>query len=449
MTQRETILRLAAALAAILPSMLAAQTGGSTQDPAPQPQASLEERLRALEARLDAKDGEMQALEKKLAAKSEATKWYDKLSIRGYGQIRYTTLYNENNTPNLSVPNDRSVNEAETLLLRRGRVILSGDVTDRLFVYAQSDFAGSVTSGADSAVQMRDFYGDIAIDADKEHRFRLGQSKVPFGWVNLQSSQNRAPIERPDALNSAFEGERDMGAYYYWAPKHIRDLFRDLVRSGRKGSGDYGVLGIGAFAGQGPNRSDQNGEVHWVARASYPFEFENKQVVELGVQAYTGEFVVATTPAVGGIPATASADGVRDERLGATFVLYPQPFGLEAEWNWGRGPQLRDDLTAIEEEWLQGGYVQANYMWKTESGVFFPFARWNYFDGGRKFARFAPKDEVNEIDVGIEYSPVPEVEITMMYTHTFWRTDTTDLTAPFFQEARDDDRIGIQVQVNF
>jgi hypothetical protein len=448
---RLATLRLAASLAAALPTTLAAQDAAKGQQPAtPATQASVEERLRALEARLDQKETEMQALEKKLAAKSEgAAKWYDKLSIRGYGQVRYTTLYNEDNEPNISVPNDRSVNEAETLLLRRGRVILSGDVTDHLFVYAQSDFAGSTgVTGSDSAVQMRDFYGDIAVDKDKEHRFRVGQSKVPFGWVNLQSSQNRAAIERPDALNSAFEGERDMGAYYYWAPKHIRDLFRDLVRSGRKGSGDYGVIGVGAFAGQGPNRSDRNGDVHWVARASYPFEFENKQVVELGVQGYTGHYVVGTA-AVGGVTPTVEDGGVRDERLASTFVLYPQPFGLEAEWNWGRGPQLADDRTAIDTEYLQGGYVQANYMLKTESGVWFPFARWNFFDGARKFATNAPKDEVSEFDVGIEYSPVPEVEITVMYTHTFWRTDTTDTTLPYYDEARSEDRIGFQVQVNF
>ncbi len=448
MNRKHPVLSLAATLVAASSTLFAQETQPGAQ--APGTQMSVEDRIKALEARLDAKDTEMQALQKKLAAKSESqAKWYDKLSIRGYGQIRYTTLYNEDNTPNLIVPNDRSVNEAETFLLRRGRVILSGDVTDHLFIYAQADFAGSTgVSGSDTAVQMRDFYGDIAIDDDKEYRFRVGQSKVPFGWVNLQSSQNRAPIERPDALNSAFEGERDMGAYLYWAPKHIRDLLRDLVRSGRKGSGDYGVIGVGAFAGQGPNRSDLNGEVHFVARASYPFEFADKQVVELGVQGYTGDFVVGTT-ALGGTTPTVDTDGVRDERGGVTFVLYPQPFGLEAEWNWGRGPQLQEDLLTIEEENLQGGYVQANWMVKAESGVWFPFARWNYFDGARKFARNAPEDQVNEVDFGIEYCPVPEVELTVMYTHTFWRTDTTDTTGTPYEEARGEHRIGFQVQVNF
>jgi len=71
-------------------------------------------------------------------------------------------------------------------------------------------------------LQMRDLYGDIAVDKDKEFRFRVGQSKVPFGWVNLQSSQNRGPLERPDALNSAAEGERDVGVFFMWAEPAIQ-----------------------------------------------------------------------------------------------------------------------------------------------------------------------------------------------------------------------------------
>jgi hypothetical protein len=129
-----------------------------------------------------------------------------------------------------------------------------------------------------------------------------------------------------------------------------------------------------------------------------------------------------------------------------TFVWYPQPFGLEAEWTWGRGPQLTDDATRIDVESLQGGYVMANWLQRGDSGSWFPFVRWNFYDGARKFARNAPRAEVNEIDVGIEWAPVPEVELVVQYTHTFWRTDTT--TAPF-GDATDDDRIGFQVQVNF
>jgi hypothetical protein len=97
-----------------------------------------------------------------------------------------------------------------------------------------------------NALQARDVYADVSLDPAREFRVRLGLSKVPYGFTNLQSSQNRYALERPDALNSAVEGERDIGAYFIWAPYEIRNRFKDLVKMGLRGSGDYGVLSLWA-----------------------------------------------------------------------------------------------------------------------------------------------------------------------------------------------------------
>lgn len=406
-------------------------------------QQDLEARLAALEKQVADQKVAREAAEK--AAKS---KWYEKLSLRGYTQFRYTTLFNRDLSPNLVVPNDPSVSETDTLNIRRGRITLSGDVSDHVSLYAQLDFYGSVGGSGDKGLQSRDLYADIFLDDAKEYRFRAGLSKVPFGWVNLQSSQNRAPMERADAINSAAEGERDFGLYFYWAPKEIRDLFKQLVKSGLKGSGDYGVFGVGAYSGQGPNRSDLNGDVHWAARLAYPFRFGEKQIAEFAVQGYTGDYVVGTQ-AIAGTTPTVDSQGVDDERVGVTAVLYPQPFGFEAEWNWGVGPELNSALTTINSESLQGGYLQANYLLETSKGNVFPFARWNYFDGARKFAKNAPWDQVNELDLGFEWSPWPELEVSVMYTYTFERTDTTDVSGTAYEKAQDDQRIGFQLQWNY
>jgi len=407
-----------------------------------------EARLAALEAQLAEQKVAREAAEK--AAKS---KWYEKIGLRGYTQLRATSLFNQDHTPNLVVPADSSVSETETLLIRRGRFIFSGDVSEHVFLYAQFDAFGSVGGSGDKGLQARDLYADIALDADKEYRFRVGQSKVPYGFVNLQSSQNRAPMERADALNSAVEGERDLGAYFYWAPKEIRTLFRDLVRKGLKGSGDYGVLGFGAYSGQGLNRSDQNNEFHWLGRATYPLQFDNGQILELGAQAYTGDFVVSTQQlgsGAGAVTPTAKAGGLDDERVALSAALYPQPLGFEAEWTWGKGPELNNTLTAVEVESLQGGYLQVNALIETSKGPLFPFARWNYFDGARKFRANAPSNEINELDVGFEWSPWPELELTVMYTHTFERTNTTDTSGPgFYARTEDADRLAFQLQWNY
>lgn len=377
-----------------------------------------------------------------------AGKWYEKLGMRGYTQLRYSEVLSHDGPP-IDVPADRSANENETFILRRGRLVLSGDPTQHLAVYAQMDFNGS-TGAADYSLQMRDLYADIAFDHNKAWRVRVGQSKVPFGFVNMQSSQNRGPFERPDALNSAVEGERDLGASLMWASPEARKRFRDLTGLGLKGSGDYGVVAVGAYSGQGLNRPDQNGDPHVFARVSYPFKLASGQYVEVGVQGYTGKFlspVQAITS--GGVTFTPSesAKGTTDRRMAATFVWYPQPIGLETEWTWGRGPTLSRDFRTIDVDDVQGGYVQLHYLYRNaHTGTWFPFARWNYYDGGRKFARNAPREKINELDFGLEFAKWAEVEVTGQFTHTFERTRTS--TFPYLP-TRAGNRVGLQLQWNY
>lgn len=432
-----------------------------TTNAVPVPPADLESRVAATEkgvAELDKKVTDQSTRLEKMREKTDQTspelftkalkgKWYERISLRGYAQLRYNHLIDYEGAP-LNVPNDRSVGEGPSFLLRRGRFILSGDVSDHLFLYGQMDFNGSPTDG-DFAVQMRDLYADVSFDQKKEYRLRAGQSKVPFGYVNMQSSQNRAPLERADALNSAVEGERDIGAFLYWAPAEARVRFRELVKEGLKGSGDYGVAGIGAYSGQGLNRSDLNGEPHYIARLAYPWKLKNGQFIEAGIQAYAGRFVVATEEiTVDGtkVRPTAPSQGLDDHRVGVTAVWYPQPFGVEAEWNIGEGPELSADKRTVGTEFLHGGYVQLNYKIDHHWGSWFPFTRWQYFDGGRKFARNAPSTGVNELDFGVEWQPIPELEITVAYTHTFHRTNTR--TAPY-ADTENADRVGFQLQWNY
>jgi hypothetical protein len=381
------------------------------------------------------------------ASTKHSPKWYDRIGLRGYTQIRYHSILDQEGA-DLNVPNDRSISKDTTFFIRRARLILSGDVSEHLFIYAQPDLNGAPTSG-DFSVQLRDMYGDVSFDKEKEFRIRLGQSKVPFGWVNMQSSSNRGPLERPDAINSAVEGERDIGGFFYWAPDEIRKRYAELVRSGLKGSGDYGVFGIGAYSGQGLNRLDLNGQPHYIVKASYPFKLPSGQFFETGVHAYTGRFVTSSQAITSGgttLTPTAPAGGVADERVGFTAVWYPQPFGVEAEWNFGVGPELSANRSTIQSQFLHGGYVQLSYKEDNKLGNWFPFLRWNYYDGGRKFAVNAPSDRVNEVDFGLEWAPWQAVEFTVQYTHTFERTNTR--TSPY-AETSNADRISFQAQLNY
>ena len=382
-----------------------------------------------------------------LVDKALEGKWYERISLRGYTQFRLSEVLSQTG-PDLEVPADKSVRDNEMFLIRRGRFIFSGDASEHVYLYAQLDFNASPGSG-DTALQMRDLYTDIALDSKKEFRIRVGESKVPFGFVNLQSSQNRAAFERPDALNSTVEGERDLGAYLMWAPARTRAVFRELVSRGLKGSGDYGVVALGVYAGQGLNRSDQNHQPHLLARVSNPFTFANGQIVEIGAQYHYGRFVSSRSEVdlgAGPITPDLPSNGAIDQRGGLSFIWYPQPFGIEAEWNVGEGPELSPDGDRIEARFLHGGYLQLHHKSSGAYGSLLPFARWNYYAGGRKFATNAPRSTVNEVDAGLEWAPWLELELTVMYTHSFERTNTR--SAPY-DDTKNAHRIGAQVQWNY
>lgn len=368
-------------------------------------------------------------------------KWYDSLSVRGYTQFRYTELLDDE-LKDYRHYADRSWADDQSFLIRRARLILSGDLGNHLFLYFQPDFAVTPPGSSQTHfVQLRDAYADISFDKAKEYRVRVGQSKIPYGFENMQSSSNRLALDRADALNSCCKDERDLGVFLYWAPAHIRALFKEINDRGLKGTGDYGVAGFGLYNGQGANRNDANDHLHMVARLTWPWKFANGQIFEAGVQAQSGRFVPTLDS---GIALGGSDEGLQDARFGVSAILYPQPFGLQAEWNWGRGPGLNRAMAAVEVKSLNGGYVQAMYRWHSPLGFVMPFVRWQQFDGAMKFERNAPFTSVDETELGVEWQIVPEVELTAMYI----MTDRTNvLVAPY--EQVDGDLMRFQLQWNY
>ncbi|MEZ6141904.1 MAG: porin [Zavarzinella sp.] len=374
--------------------------------------------------------------------KSKASEWYDKLKIRGYTQVRSSFPFLTDVTSAQPFHDgDASIGENQNFLIRRARLIFYGDLSEHISFYFQPDFAATVPGSLDSNeyAQLRDLYADVYLTQDKVHRFRVGQSKVPYGWENLQSSSNRLAFDRNDAFNSATKNERDIGVFYYWTPEYAQEIFK-FVSSGLKGSGNYGVFGIGIYNGQGGALQEQNDNLHIVTRLQIPYRFDNGQIVEAGIQAYTGKYTVLSSSirALGVGPSIrpegtlerSNRAGLRDERVGGTFIVYPQPLGFQAEWNVGRGPALSDDQRRVEVRSLTGGYLQTMYMFDVEDcGTWTPFVRWSYFQGGYKSARNAPYSRIDEWDLGVEWQYSKWLEFTTMYTITD-RTNTRAIDTP-------------------
>jgi len=366
-------------------------------------------------------------------------RWYEKISIRGYTQFR--SNFTRNNDF-LTSPGDRAIDGKDQFSLRRVRLIV--------FVYLQGEFAGLVnnqqgTAGVSTAYAQegtavwRDAYADIFLTPNKEWRIRPGLSKVPFGFETVQSSQNRLALDRNDATFSTVPNERSLGVFLYYTPTTVRERFRRLVESGLKGSGDYGMLGIGVYNGQNIDQRDANKNKHVIFHSSYPHEFANGQIVEVGMDAYTGQIVVSTTPVV----PTNSTDGVPvsplatnggnylDERVAWHMVVFPQPFGFQAEYSIGRGPQLNQARTAVELGSLRGGYVQLYYNYKCDTYCqnIFPYVRMQEYFGGLKLADNAPRQSVRETELGIEYQFNRSLELTVAYSWT-QRTSGQSATLP-------------------
>ncbi len=239
-------------------------------------------------------------------------------------------------------------------------------------------------------------------------------SKIPFGFDNIQSSQNRIAFDRTDAINSAMYNERALGLLFYWSPLKAQERYKKISDLKLKGSGDYGVVGAGIFNGQTANRTEANNAVHTVARINYPFELQNGQLFEVGIQGYSGYFGTKEVTS----PNVTSPPNLLDRRVAGTLVIYPQPFGLQAEYNYGQGPQFNignNNNYYIDRSNLKGGYVQVMYMKKLGKQIFTPYYRYQYYNGGKKIETDSRWHEVKEHEIGIEWSPVNAIELTTAY----------------------------------
>lgn len=423
---------------------------------------------------LELKTNELKAIEEHLVAQREDKakndeKWFNKINLRGYTQLRYNQPLSGDRVagePELKSVGDKSIGNNSNFFLRRVRLVFSGDINDYVSMYLQPDFA--TDNGDLNFAQLRDAYFDLAFDKAHEYRIRAGQSKIPFGWENLQSSQNRLSLDRDDALNSAVPSERDLGLMAYWTPSDVQSLWKSLSKKGLKTSGDYGVLGVGVYNGQGINKAEANDALTLVAHSTYPFKLNwlgmPEQVVEVGMDAISGQLNRSTSTCTASAPCyidgtkvTSSIKGSdklknnSEDRVGVHAVLFPQPFGLQAEWNWGAGPTLNPDTRTVERSNLNGGYVQAMYkiddVFGTK-GIMIPYVKWQTYNGAWKGATNAPRVSVDEVEAGVEYQINKALELTLAYA-TMSRTNINNPNNTDYLKEASGDLLRAQLQVNY
>lgn len=354
-------------------------------------------------AQAQEKEGTSLADIQKVVNDTLASKWYERIQLRGYAQVRYNRLF-ETNKNFTSPSTDKSIGNNKGFYLRRARLTFSGEATDRVFIYIQPDYSQDVGTGStpQNYLQIRDAYFDYAISEDKEWRIRTGITKVPYGFVNLQSSSNRGPFDRDDAINTGVPNERDTGVFLMYAPTEIRKRFKELTQNNLKGTGDYGMFAIGAYNGQTLNKPEENNDLHRVIRFTYPFKLASGQFIEASLQAYEGKYTISNGKAY------------YDARTAASFIFYPQPFGFQVEYNIGQGPEFDKSKNAVVTDDLAGGYAQIDYSLNYKNHRFFPFARYQQYNGGRKTDN-GNYMATTEWEFGTEWQPNPAFEFTAAY----------------------------------
>jgi Phosphate-selective porin O and P len=134
-----------------------------------------------------------------------------------------------------------------------------------------------------------------------------------------------------------------------------------------------------------------------------------------------------------------------DSRVAASFIVYPQPFGFQAEYNIGTGPQFNPATNTIEQKPLNGGYVMMSYRIQSGKQLFFPFVRYHYYDGGKKQELDARSYNVNEGEVGVEWQLNKYFEFVAMYTVSARRFEDAVKTNNYQQG----NLLRLQVQFNY
>lgn len=381
----------------------------------------------------------------KAPAQNAAPRWFERVNLRGYTQMRHNRLFTSNGALGCEAC-DRFIGANTNFSLRRMRLVLSGDLNDRVSIYFQPDFASA--AGNLNYGQIRDIYFDFSLTKSKEWRVRAGQSKVPYGFDNMQSSQNRLALDRSDGINSAVPNERDLGTFLYWAPAKIRARLAALSASGLnglKGTGDYGVWAFGVYNGQGLSRPEANNDLHYVTRLAYPWQLKGGRFVEAGIQAYTGKFTVTSDQRTA---TTLGTNNFRfdDRRVAGSFIVYPQPLGFQAEYNVGVGPQFDRATRTIRTKSLNGGYAQTMYRRRLSNGqVLIPFTRWQYYNGGKKVELDARGYLVREFNLGLEWQPNNFWELVGEFVHA----DRTTRDGRLLNDRQKGNLFRVQLQVNY
>lgn len=122
----------------------------------------------------------------------------------GYTQMRYNFW-------------DSDLDKGDAFDARRARIKAEGAVSQVTTFKIQIDLAKLDDSGG-GEVELKDLL--LTRTLNEQWKGSLGFTSVPFGYEVPTSSSKRLPLERSQAANKLFPGERDTGLYFHYTPEN-------------------------------------------------------------------------------------------------------------------------------------------------------------------------------------------------------------------------------------
>jgi hypothetical protein len=336
-------------------------------------------------------------------------RWFERIKILGYVQSRYA-VGATSHLFDIPLGDRLATSDPREFYIRRIRVVLAGEISERLSFYLQPAFEGDQQNLFNK--EMVDAFADYHITRDRQWRLRFGLHRVPNSFDTYRSSSQRIELDRHESIQSGAPGERDLGVALYWTSK-IAQLRYAQMAIYHNGPGDYGNIGLMVYNGQTRNKVEANADKHVGIHLAHPFELPNGRLVQLGAMAFRGQYVVSGTGPIGssavswcppGLRRGSSGCEVDDERVTAYIYTPTQPLGLIAEYTAGRGP-LRNSQGIIEEKPVHGGYAELMYTWRySDVGLLTPYVRYGVYHGGLKSINGA-NGRSETVNVGLVWEP--------------------------------------------
>lgn len=363
--------------------------------------ASTEDRLKTLEARLDAMEKENRSLKQQLqqtdqkveitgdqvekiasqggVGTSALASWAEKTKLGGYGELHYNTLDGKGGAAS-----------KDEIDLHRFVLFFGHEFNPRMRFFSELEVEHSIAGeGKKGEIELEQAY--LEFDLNANHRAKAGLFLIPAGIINeTHEPPTFYGVERNPV-------EKDIIPATWWAG--------GAALSGRLGSGfGYDVAiheGLATTAAKSYKPRDGRQKTSEASAKKLAATARLKWTAIPGIE--LGGSIQHQSDITQGMDATAGSANLYELHS----IINKGPFGLKAlyaQWTLaGSGP------AAIGADKQAGWYVEPSFKLSEEWGL---FARYNLWDNR---AGDAVASKKKQIDVGVNYWPHPDVVLKADY----------------------------------